>query len=71
MQQLVAQGSQFVIATHSPVLLAYPDARIYELDEDGIAQVDFEHADAVRLTRGFLEAPDRYLRHLLDEPPAV
>ena len=34
-------------------------------------QVDFENADAVRLTSGFLGAPDRYLRRLFDEPPAL
>jgi predicted ATPase len=65
MHDLVAQGSQFVVATHSPLLLAYPGARIYELDEDGIAPVAFGDADVVRLTRDFLDAPERYLRHLL------
>ena len=66
MHDLVAQGSQFVVATHSPLLLAYPGARILELGEDGISEVDFEDADVVGLTRGFLEDPGRYLRHLLD-----
>lgn len=65
MHDLVGEGSQFVVATHSPMLLAYPGALIYELDEDGIAPVAFEDADVVRLTRGFLEAPERYFRHLL------
>jgi predicted ATPase len=65
MHDLVGEGSQFVVATHSPMLLAYPGALIYELDEDGIAPIAFEDADAVRLTRDFLDAPDRYFRHLL------
>ncbi len=65
MHDLVEEGSQFIVATHSPMLLAYPGARIYELDEDGIGEVAFEDTDVVRLTRGFLEAPERYLRHLL------
>jgi predicted ATPase len=65
MHDLVTEGSQFVVATHSPMLLAYPGARIYELDEDGLAEVAFDDADVVRLTRGFLEAPERYFRHLL------
>ena len=47
------------------MLLAYPGALIYELDEDGIAPIAFEDADAVRLTRDFLDAPERYFRHLL------
>jgi predicted ATPase len=65
MHDLVADGSQFVVATHSPLLLALPGALIYELGEDGIATTSFEDADVVRLTRDFLDAPERYLRHLL------
>jgi len=57
-------GAQFVIATHSPVLLAAPAARIYELDDDGVNRAAYEDLQAVRQMRGFLEAPDRYLRQL-------
>jgi predicted ATPase len=63
-------GAQFVIATHSPILLACPDARIYELDESGIAARAYDELDAVRLTRGFLEAPERYLRAIEPGPEA-
>ncbi len=66
MHDLVSEGSQFVIATHSPMLLAYPGALIYELDEDGIAPIAFDDADVVRLTRDFLDSPERYFRHLLE-----
>jgi predicted ATPase len=59
-------GAQFVIATHSPLLLACPDARIYELDDEGLRPCAYDDLDAVRLTRGFLEAPERYLRAALD-----
>jgi predicted ATPase len=59
-------GGQFVIATHSPILLACPEARIYELDEDGVAERGYDELDAVRLTRGFLEAPERYVRAALE-----
>jgi predicted ATPase len=59
-------GAQFVIATHSPLLLACPDARIYELDERGLRPCAYDDLDAVRITRGFLEAPERYLRAALD-----
>jgi predicted ATPase len=62
------EGAQFVIATHSPILLACPDARIYELDESGIATPGYDDLQAVRLTRGFLEAPERYLRAIEPEP---
>jgi predicted ATPase len=58
-------GAQFVIATHSPILLACPGARIYELTERGIDQCAYDDVDAVRLTRGFLDDPERYLRAAL------
>jgi predicted ATPase len=60
-------GAQFVIATHSPILLAIPGARIYELSAAGFAACAYDDLDAVRLTRGFLEAPERYLRAALDD----
>jgi predicted ATPase len=61
--------AQFVIATHSSILLAAPNATIYEFDESGINPADYDDLDAVRLTRGFLEAPERYLRAIA--PAAV
>jgi predicted ATPase len=67
MHELVGEGSQFVVATHSPLLLAYPGATIYECGEDGLARVEYDDAEPVRLTRGFLAAPERYLRMLLDD----
>ena len=62
-----AAGAQFVIATHSPILLATPGARIYELDERGIAPCGYDDLDTVRLMRGFLDAPERYLRAALED----
>jgi predicted ATPase len=62
-----AAGAQFVVATHSPILLATPGARIYELDERGLAPCAYDDLDTVRLMRGFLEAPERYLRAALEE----
>jgi predicted ATPase len=61
-------GAQFVIATHSPVLLAAPAAQIYELDEEGINSAVYDDLQAVRQMRGFLDAPDRYLRQIVIEP---
>ncbi|MEA2495065.1 MAG: hypothetical protein QOJ29_2976 [Thermoleophilaceae bacterium] len=60
-------GAQFVIATHSPILLACPGASIYELSERGIARCEYDDLDAVRLTRGFLDDPERYLRAALGD----
>lgn len=66
LSDLTAQGCQFVVATHSPILLALPDATIYEIGEDGeIAKVAYDQALPVRLTREFLAEPDRFLRHLV------
>lgn len=64
MHDLVEDGSQFVIATHSPILLAFPGAWIYQLQPDGIARVAYEDTDVVQLTKTFLDGPDRFLRHL-------
>ncbi len=70
MHQLVEQGSQLIVATHSPVLLALPGATILEIDDDGaVERVDFDAALPVRLTRQFLSAPERFLRPLLAPDP--
>jgi predicted ATPase len=66
MHELVGAGSQFIVATHSPILLAYPGATIYECGEDGLERVDYDDAGPVRLTRGFLAAPERFLSLLID-----
>lgn len=64
--ELTEQGSQIVVATHSPVLLALPGATILEIADDGtISTVDYDEALPVRLTRDFLSAPENFLRHLL------
>ena len=65
--ELVLQNSQFVIATHSPIILAYPEATIYSFDDDGLHEVDYEDADPVRLTRSFLQARERFLQELLSD----
>lgn len=65
---LIAEDGQFVIATHSPLLMAYPGAVVYELDEHGIAQVDYRQTGTYQLFEAFLDSPDRFLRHLLDGP---
>jgi predicted ATPase len=61
-------GAQFIIATHSPVLLATPGAQLYELDEEGVSSPDYDDLQAVRQMRGFLDAPERYLRQIVAGP---
>ena len=58
-------GAQFVVATHSPILLATPGANLYEFDERGVAASAYDDLEAVRLTRSFLEAPERFVRAAL------
>jgi len=65
MHELVVEHSQFVVATHSPILLGYPDATILELSDDGIHRIEYGEAPQVELTRSFLTDRDRFLRHLL------
>ena len=63
--EMVAQDAQFIIATHSPLLLAFPGARIYNFDATPIQAVAYEDLDHVRITRDFLTAPQRYLNRIL------
>jgi predicted ATPase len=64
---LARAGAQFIIATHSPILLAYPGALLYELSESGIAQVQYEDTEHYRLTRDFLLHRDRFFHELFKE----
>ena len=66
MHELVELESQFVVATHSPILLGYPHATILEFGEHGIARVAYEDTDPYRLTKTFLEDRDAFLHHLLE-----
>ena len=61
------RGSQFVIATHSPLILAYPDATIYRFGTEGIAPVAYTETEHFLVTRGFLANPARSLRELFGE----
>lgn len=64
MFELVDEGAQFIVATHSPLLLAYPGARIYSFDSTPIEPIAWDETDHVRLTRDFLANPERFLRQL-------
>jgi predicted ATPase len=61
---MVARDAQFIIATHSPILLALPNAVIYSCDRVPIESVPFEELEHVVLTRDFLNDPAKFLRHL-------
>jgi len=56
--------SQFIIATHSPILMAYPGAALYEISEAGMHRTDFKDTEHYMVTKSFLDNPEAYLRHL-------
>ena len=64
LKDMVAQDAQFIIATHSPILLALPGARILDFDAQPIRWTAYEDLEHVRLTREFLADPERFLRRL-------
>ena len=57
-------NAQFIIATHSPMLMAFPNASIYSFDAEGMRPVTYEQVEHVTLMRSFLSNPQRYLRHI-------
>ena len=63
---LVRQDSQFIIATHSPILMAYPDAAIFQCGRDGIVPIAYEDTEHFRVTRDFLAHREKLLAMLLD-----
>jgi predicted ATPase len=65
--KLVKQGAQFIIATHSPILLAYPRAKILLFDDSGISHVDYEDTEHYAVTRDFLNHYPRRLQQLLED----
>jgi predicted ATPase len=68
MHALVGKGSQFIVATHSPILLGYPGATIYLLTEKAITRIPYTETEHYVVTRSFLNNPDGMLRELLTDP---
>lgn len=67
LHRLVQMRSQFIIATHSPILLAYPDAWIYQASRHGLERVALEDTEHYQVTRGFLNQPKTYFDILLSD----
>ena len=65
--QLVRDNSQFIIATHSPILLAYPNSVIYELNSNEIKKVDYKDTEHFRITKQFLNNPEKMIEILIKE----
>ena len=66
-KRLVNEDCQFIIATHSPILMALPDAQILEFSEDGINEVDYKDTDHYRFTKEFIEDPERMMHYLFED----
>ena len=65
--RLVKANSQFIIATHSPMLMAFPNAQVLELSSDGIYPVNYRDTEHYQTMRDFLNNPERILHYLLEE----
>jgi predicted ATPase len=64
LKKMVAENAQFIIATHSPILMAFPGARILSFDAFPVREVAYDEVEHVSLTRAFLRSPESFLRHL-------
>jgi predicted ATPase len=64
LKEMVEENAQFIIATHSPILMAYPDARILSFDQHPVREVAYDEVEHVSLTRAFLNNPGAFLKHL-------
>lgn len=63
------RNAQFIIATHSPILMAFPGATILSLDGETIRQVDYRETEHFKITRDFLADPDRFFHYLFADEP--
>lgn len=63
--ELVQQQSQFIIATHSPILLAYPHAKIYQFSDTGVRQISYEQTEHFRVTKDFLNNYPKRIEQIL------
>ena len=66
LHQQIEEGCQFLIATHSPMLMAFPGAQILSLDQNPIRQLEWEDVEHVRLMKRFFQDPKNYLRRLFE-----
>jgi len=64
--ELVRLDSQFIIATHSPILMAYPNARILQFTESGIEPAEYRQTEHYKLTKQFIDAPEQMMKYLLE-----
>ena len=66
MHDLVELDSQFILATHSPIVMAFPGAEIKLFDETGVRSVDYRDTEHYQITKQFINDPERMLKYLLE-----
>ncbi len=66
LHSIVGQDSQLIIATHSPIIMSYPNSMIYSFTDAGIHPIAYHDTEHYRVTKTFLDNPDRMLQHLMD-----
>jgi len=64
--ELENKRSQFIISTHSPILMAYPGAEVLYLTDGGIRSVSYEDTEHYQITKSFLNAPEKMCRYMFD-----
>jgi predicted ATPase len=67
MHALVNSNSQFILSTHSPILLTYPGAQVFELTAGAIKNVPYKETEHFKVTKQFLDNPERMLKYLLED----
>ena len=65
--RMVRGGAQLILATHSPIVLAYPDAWIYEFGPNGISRIGYDDSHSVRMMREFMERKDQIVSAVLND----
>ncbi len=66
-RSLVMKNSQFIIATHSPILMAYPGAEVMEFSQNGIQSVNYRETEHYKTTKDFIDNPERIFHYLFEE----
>ena len=66
MDELVKKSSQFIIATHSPIIMAFPGADIIQFSENGMERVSYRETESYRITKQFMDDPERMIKYLFE-----
>ena len=66
MDELVKKSSQFIIATHSPIIMAFPGADIIQFSEKGMERVSYNETESYRITKQFMDDPERMIKYLFE-----